>query len=73
MIDKNYQGKGYGKQSVDKIISEIKTMPYGKADYLYLSYEPENIVCKKLFTSFGFEDTGKKLGDGDEIIARLKI
>jgi len=28
MIDKKHQGKGYGKQATDKIIAEIKTMPY---------------------------------------------
>jgi diamine N-acetyltransferase len=28
MIDKNHQGKGYGKQAVAKILEEVKTEPY---------------------------------------------
>jgi len=35
LIDKNHQGKGYGKQAIAKIIEEIKTMPHGKADRVY--------------------------------------
>jgi len=74
MVDKNHQGKGYGKQAAKKIIAEIKTMPYGKADYIYLSYEPENTVVKTLFASLGFEETDMKFDEEcDEIIARLKI
>jgi len=74
LFDVKHQGKGYGKQAVEKVIEEIKTYPFGKADYIYLSYEPENIVSKHLFHSFGFADTDKKFAeDDDEIIARLEI
>jgi len=73
-FDAKYQGKGYGKQAVEKVIVEIKTFPHGKADTIYMSYEPENIVSKNLFHSFGFVDTNKKFADDDdEIIARLKL
>ena len=71
MIDKNHQGKGYAKQAVAKIIDEIKTKPYGEADYIYTSYKPTNIASKSLFASFGFVETGQF--DDDEPIARLKI
>jgi len=35
------------------------------------SYEPENELAKKLYASFGFEETGEM--DGDEIVAVLKL
>jgi len=74
MFDTKYQGKGYGKQTVAKVIEEIKTFPNGKAEAIYMSYEPENTVSKNLFHSFGFIDTDKKFADDDnEIIARLSI
>ena len=71
MVDKNHQGKGYAKQAVAKVLEEIKTKPYGEANYVYTSYKPTNIAIKSLFESFGFIETGDI--DGDEPIARLKI
>ena len=71
MVDKNYQGKGYAKQAAAKILDEIKTKPYGEANYIYTSYKPTNIASKNLFASFGFAETGAM--DGDELIARLAI
>lgn len=41
MIDKKYQHKGYGKTTVRLALDFIKTMPCGKAEYCWLSYEPE--------------------------------
>jgi len=71
LIDKNQQKKGYGKQTVEKIIEEIKTMPYGKADRIYTSWNPNNIASKSLFESFGFFETGDI--DGCEVVVRLDI
>lgn len=71
MIDKNYQNKGYGKEAVRLVLEFIKTFPCGKADFCWLSYEPENEVAKRLYHSFGFAETGEM--DGDEIIAVLKL
>ena len=74
MIDKNHQGKGYGKLAVEKVIEEIKTLPYGPAEYIYISYEPENEVARNLYQSFGFVETDLEFDDDcDEIIARRSI
>ena len=74
LIDKAHQGKGYGRQTIEKVIAEIKTRPFGEVDSIYVSYEPENAASKALFASFGFVETDKKFSDdNDEIIARLKI
>jgi len=77
LIDKNRQGKGYGKQAISKIIDEIKTMPYGRADRVYTSWAPDNVASKMLFKSFGFAETGEidgYPGEGSyEIVAGADI
>lgn len=71
MIDKKYQHKGYGKKAVELALDFIRTFPCGKAEYCWLSYEPENTVAKELYSSFGFIETGDM--DGEEAIAILKL
>ena len=71
MIDKSYQGKGYGKDAVRLALDFIKTFPCGAADYCWLSYEPENEIARELYGSFGFNETGEM--DGEELIAILKL
>ena len=43
----------------------------GKAEYCYLSYEPENINAKRLYSKFDFIENGEM--DGEEIVAVLKL
>ena len=66
-----YQNRGYGKQAVELALRFIRTFPCGKADFCWLSYEPENAVAKSLYAPFGFIETGEK--DGEELIAVLKL
>ena len=54
MIDKKYQGQGYGKEAMKLAIEFIKTFPSGKADACWLSYEPENKVARGLYLKLGF-------------------
>ncbi len=71
MIDKHHQHKGYGKAALKLALDFIKTYPCGKADFCWLSYEPENTVAKNLYASFGFTETGER--DENELIAVLKL
>ena len=71
MIDKRYQGRGYGKEALRQAIEFIRTWPCGKAEYCWISYEPENEIAKKLYASLGFEENGEMCGD--EIVALLKL
>ena len=75
MIDKRYQGKGYGKKAMELALDYIRTFPCGKADICWLSYEPENEVAKKLYSSFGFIEQPQfyKGGEGEEMPAFLKL
>lgn len=67
MIDKQYQHRGFGKQAMVEILRYIGTMPCGKSDTVWLSYEPDNTAARDFYRSFGFRDTGET--DGEEIIA----
>jgi diamine N-acetyltransferase len=71
MIDKRYQGRGYGREALRQAIEFIRTFPCGKAELCWISYEPENETARKLYASFGFEETGEMCGD--EIVAVLKL
>ena len=71
MIDEKYQNRGYGRAAVKLALDFINTLPCGKAEYCWLSYEPKNEVARRLYQSFGFEETGEK--DCDELIAVLKL
>ena len=73
MIDKKYQGNGYGKEAMKLAIDFIKTYPSGKTDYCWLSYEPENEVARKLYLSLGFEERLDLYEEGMEIPAMLKL
>ena len=70
MIDKNHQGKGYGKEAVKKMIAEIKTKPYGPAESIYTSIEPKNFGAETLYSSLGFIKTGEV--DGGELVMKLE-
>jgi diamine N-acetyltransferase len=67
MIDRRYQGKGYGKAAMRLILDFIVTQPCGPAELCWLSYGPENTAAKALYAAFGFRETGE--WDGDEVIA----
>lgn len=71
MIDKRYQGRGYGKQAVRLALEFIRTWPCGRAEYCEVSYEPENTDAARLYRAFGFIENGEM--DEDEIVAVLKL
>ena len=73
MIDKRYQNKGYGRKAMQLALDYMKSKPCGEAEYIWLSYEPENEVAKKLYASFGFVEQPQWYKEGQEIPAILKI
>ena len=71
MIDKKFQGKGFGKKAMDLALEFINTFPCGSAKYCWLSYESDNDVAQQLYKSIGFVETDEK--DGEEIVAVLEL
>lgn len=69
MIDKKFQGKGYGKETILKLFDLIRE-EYGKIKF-YTSIEPENIGAQKLYESLGFEKTGEIMWDEEVMVAQL--
>ena len=71
MIDKKFQGKGFGKKTIELALEFINTFPCGIAQYCWLSYESDNDIARQLYQSVGFVETDEK--DGEEIVAILKL
>jgi len=57
MIDEEFQGKGYGRETLQAVVEYIKSRNYVKE--IFLSFVPGNDTAKKLYESFGFKDTGR--------------
>ncbi len=71
MIDKNYQGKGYGKEAINLLLNYIQTFPYGKVENVYVEWHPDNKISEKIFSAKGFTIVG--LDEGEAIIARWNL
>ena len=71
MIDKKFQGKGFGKKAMNLALEFVNTFPCGTAEYCWISYESDNDVARQLYKSVGFVETDEK--DGEEIVAILKL
>ena len=75
MIDKRFQGRGYGREALRLALEFIRTFPCGKAEYCVLSYEPSNEAAKNFYGSFGFTELNEPgyYEEGDEISAVMKL
>ncbi|MCR4708758.1 MAG: GNAT family N-acetyltransferase [Clostridiales bacterium] len=73
MIEKKYQGRGYGKEAMQLALDYVRTFPVGEAKYCWLSYEPENDVARNLYRSFGFKELEKLPEGWDEIPAVMEL
>ena len=52
MIDKKYQGQGYGRATMMEVIRRLKLSP--DVEVIATSYRKENEVAAKLYQSLGF-------------------
>ena len=69
MIDEKYQGKGYGKAAVAKLI-EFLPEKYGCSE-VYLSTEPHNTHAQRIYESLGFINTGEIICDEAVFIKKI--
>ena len=66
MIDKKWQGKGYGKQAMIKWISEIeKTSIYHSIETLFIDGD---VVAEKLYKKFRICERTPEYDDEDELV-----
>lgn len=59
MIDKKYQGLGFGSAALKCVIEELQANQACKR--IFLSFEPENVEAKRLYEKFGFTPDGRVL------------
>ena len=71
MIDRRYQGMGYGKQAVRLCIDYIRQEPFGPGNTVLLTCHEENTAAVSLYKSLGFQETGNR--DETEIEMRLTL
>ncbi len=68
MIDREQQGKGYGRLAATQLLAKIGEQPTCAA--IKISYHPSNEVARKLFASLGFVEFGR---ENDNQLAELKL
>lgn len=61
MIDKKFQGRGYGSKAMNLVIDEMKKLDGCKE--IYLSTDPQNEIGKHIYEKLGFINTGKIIDD----------
>ena len=59
MIDKTHQRQGYGRMAMQQVLSIMEQDL--ERSIVYLSFEPDNHVAKKLYESFGFLPDGRTI------------
>ncbi|OMC83169.1 diadenosine tetraphosphatase [Viridibacillus sp. FSL H7-0596] len=64
MIDRKFQGSGYGPKAILLVIEEMKKLE--GCNEIYLSTEPNNKRGKKIYEKLGFKNTGR-IVDGEEL------
>jgi diamine N-acetyltransferase len=69
MVDEKYQGKGYGRFGMQKMLDVFR--PDERIRTVAISYEPGNESARKLYASLGFVETGEMVGD--EVLAVLQL
>jgi len=69
MVDEKFQGKGYGRFGMEKLLEIFRADKRIRA--VGISYEPENEGARKLYASLGFVEPGEMI-EG-ETLAVLKL
>lgn len=70
MVDEKFQGKGYGRFGMEKMLEIFRADERVKE--VSISYEPENDVARKLYASLGFVETGRIIEGEAEAVLKLK-
>ena len=69
IIDKQEQGKGYGKAALKEIIAWIKNK-FSQCKEIRLTVHKDNVLARKLYVNMGFDSTGDYFGD-EEVMGLL--
>lgn len=67
MIDQTHQGKGYGKEAIQLVIDDIKTVKEERHQTISLSYEPTNEHAKRIYEKMGFQEVEGFIIDNEQV------
>ena len=67
MIDEAEQGRGYGREALDRVIEYIMTKPFGDSNRIALTCNRKNAVARKLYENKGFSAIGNEYEDEIEL------
>ena len=70
MIDKDYQGKGYGKTAIKQWISKIEYE--NRYDLIMLCYDENDFIAEKMYKSLGFVRKPEE-DDENELVMVYKL
>ncbi|WKL05178.1 GNAT family protein [Paenibacillus amylolyticus] len=65
MVDTKYQGRGYGREALRKLIDLMKESL--KCKRIMIGYRPENGIAGNLYESLGFQRVSEGLIDGEVV------
>lgn len=68
LIDRRYQGRGYGKAAVAGLLARLESEHPGKK--IYLSVIAGNDAAVRLYRTFGFQFNGEKDLHGEDVMVR---
>ncbi len=71
MIDRAFQGRGYGRGAMHSALKYISSKPFGSSDTVLITCDPENKAAMGLYRSLGFAETGES--DEDQVELGLKL
>ena len=71
MIDKKYQGKGYGKIALTQVIDYVKS--FKLFNEIKTSYVPTDNSAEGFYKNFGFIKSKKVIKDSDEIVMKYLL
>lgn len=70
LIDKNYQGMGYGKLALKQLVKRLFEL-YG-CESIYLSVYDDNHIAKSIYERFGFIKNGERDFKGEAVMVLSK-
>ena len=71
MIDRDFQGKGFGRKAMELALGYVREKPFGDSDRVLITCAPENEVAYRLYSSMGFSLTGRS--DDEEVELELIV
>jgi len=72
MIDKKFQGKGYGRAAMEACLAYISSKPFGDSNRVALTCHRENLAALGLYHKLGFAETGNYDDEEIELALNLK-